>query len=92
MIEIKATTDKDSMTTGTEISVNANGLEYMAEIISVIESLMKGLKNNDAFLHAMVLKIIAEHPHILLGEEEESDKAKEFEKLVAMTKFKEGVH
>lgn len=92
MIEIKATTNAENGSTGCEINVNANGLEYMAEIISIVESLMKGLKENDAFLHATVIKIFAEHPHILLGEDEESDKAKEFERLVATAKFKEGVN
>ncbi len=92
MIEIKATTDKDSMTTGTEVSVNANGLEYMAEVISIIESLMKGLRDNDDYLHSMVLKVLADHPHILLGISEDSDKAKEFEKFVATAKFREGVN
>ena len=88
MIEIKATTDKDNMTTGTEVSVNANGLEYMAEV----ESLMKGLRDNDDYLHSMVLKVLADHPHILLGISEDSDKAKEFERFVATTKFGEGVN
>lgn len=92
MIEIKATTDKDSMTTGTEVSVNANGIEYMAEVISIIESLMKGLKDNDIYLHATVIKVLADYPHILLGEDEDSDKAAEFERLVATAKFREGVN
>lgn len=92
MIEIKTTTNKDNMTTGTSISVNADGLEYMAEVISIIESLMKGLRENDIYMHATVLKIIADHPHILLGEDEESDKAKDFERFVATAKFKEGVN
>lgn len=92
MIEIKATTSKDDMTTGTEVSVNAYGLEYMAEVISIIESLMKGLKENDIYMHATVLKVIADHPYILLGEDEESGKAKEFERLVALSKIREGVN
>lgn len=92
MIEIKATTNIDSGITNCEVDINANGIEYMAEVISIIESLMKGLKNNDRMLHTAVLKVISDHPHILLGEDEESDKAQNFEKFVAMAKIREGVN
>ncbi len=92
MIEIKAETNTKDKSIGCEINVNANGIEYMAEAISIIESLMKGLRGDDIYLHATVLKVLADHPHILLGEDEESDKAKHFERFVATAKFREGVN
>lgn len=92
MIEIKANTNKDDHSIGCEVNVNANGIEYMAEAISIIESLMKGLRRDDMYLHATVLKVLADHPYILLGEDEESDKAKDFERFVATAKFREGVN
>lgn len=92
MIEIKANTNKEEHTIGCEVNVDANGIEYMAEIVSIIESLMKGLRRDDMYLHAAVLKVLADHPHILLGEDEESDKAEEFERFVATAKFREGVN
>ena len=92
MIEIKANTNKEDHMIGCEVNVDANGIEYMAEVVSVIESLMKDLRRDDMYLHATVLKVLADHPHILLGEDEESDKAKEFERFVATAKFREGVN
>ena len=92
MIEIKANTNKDDLSIGCEVNVDANGIEYMAEVISIIESLMKGLRRDDIYLHATVLKVLAEHPHVLLGEDEDSDKAKDFERFVATAKFREGVN
>lgn len=92
MIEIKANTNKEDHSIGCEVNVNANGIEYMAEAISIIESLMKALKRDDAYFHATVLKVLSDHPYILLGEDEESDKAMDFERFVATTKFREGVN
>ena len=92
MVEVKAITDVDNGSTSCEVNINANEIEYMAEVISIIESLMKGLKKDGASLHAAVLKVIANHPYILLGEDEDSDKAKEFERFVATAKFREGVN
>lgn len=93
MIEVKAITDKDSKSTSVETAVNANGIEYITEVISIIESLMRGLKNNDIHLHALVLKVLVDYPHILLGDEgDDSDKARAFEATVATAKFKGGVN
>lgn len=91
MIEIKATTNKDK-TIGCEVKVNADGIEYMAEVTAIIESLMKAMKRDDIYLHATVIKMLADHPHILLGEDEDSNKATEFERFVATTKFGEGIN
>ena len=90
MIEVKATTNKDK-SIGCEVNVDANGIEYMAEVTAIIESLMKAMKRDDIYLHATVIKMLADHPHILLGEDEDSNKATEFERLVATAKFREGV-
>ena len=93
MVEVKAITHEDTHITDTEISVHARGIEYMAEVISIIESLMRGMRENDRLLHAATLKIIAEHPYILLGKkDEDEDKAKAFERFVATAKFREGVN
>lgn len=91
MIEVKATTKKDK-SISCAVNVDANGIEYMAEATAIIESLMKGMRRDDKFLHATVLKVLADHPHILLGEDEDSDKAAEFERFVSTTKFGEGVN
>ena len=96
MFEVTAITDKDSQSTNVETAVNANGIEYITEVISIIESLMRGLKNNDIHLHALVLKVLVDYPHILLGDEgddgDDSDKARAFEATVATAKFKGGIN
>lgn len=95
MIEVKAITDKGSKSTNVETAVNANGIEYITEVISIIESLMRGLKNNDIHLHALVLKVLVDYPHILLGDDydgDDSDKARAFEATVATAKFKGGIN
>lgn len=93
MVEVKAITDKDSQSTSVETAVNANGIEYITEVISIIESLMRGLKNNDIYLHALTLKVLVDYPHILLGDDDnDSDKARAFEATVATAKFKGGVN
>lgn len=91
MIEVKATTNEDK-SISCAVNVDANGIEYMAEVTAIIESLMKAMKRDDIYLHATVIKMLADHPHILLGEDEDSDKAAEFERFVATTKFREGVN
>jgi len=91
MIEIKATTDENKAT-HTEVSIEADDITYMAEVTAIIQSLMKGLRETDILLHAAVLKVISEHPLILLGEDEDSDKAKDFERWVATSKFRGGVN
>lgn len=91
MIEVKAITNEDK-SIGCEVNVDANDIEYMAEVTAIIESLMKGMRRDDIYLHATVLKVLADHPHILLGEDEDSDKATEFERFVATAKFGEGVN
>ena len=91
MIEVRATTNEDK-SVSCEVHVDANGIEYMAEVTAIIESLMKAMKRDDIYLHATVIKMLADHPHILLGEDEDSNKATEFERFVATTKFGEGVN
>ena len=91
MVEVKATTDENRLT-HTEVSIEADDIEYMAEVTAIIESLMRGLRETDTLLHAAVIKVISENPHILLGVTENSDRAKDFERFVATTKFREGVN
>lgn len=91
MIEVKAITQEDK-TTHTEVNIDADDIEYMAEVTAIIEALMKGMRETSVLLHAAVLKVILENPHILLGAKEDSDRAKDFERLVATAKFREGVN
>ena len=91
MIEVKAIT-QDDKTTHTEVNIEADNIEYMAEVTAIIESLMRGLREADVLLHATVLKVISENPHILLGVKPDSDKAEDFERFVATTKFREGIN
>lgn len=91
MVEVKAITDENQLT-HTEVSIEADNIEYMAEVTAIIESLMRGLRETDTLLHTAVLKVISEHPHILLGVTENSDRAKDFERFVATTKFRGGVN
>lgn len=91
MVEVKAITDENQLT-HTEVSIEADNIEYMAEVTAIIESLMRGLRETDTLLHAAVLKVISENPHILLGVTKDSDRAKDFERFVATTKFREGVN
>lgn len=91
MVEVKATTDENKLT-HTEVNIEADDITYMSEVTAIIESLMRGLRETDILLHAAVLKVISENPHILLGVTENSDRAKDFERFVATTKFRGGVN
>lgn len=91
MVEVKATTDENKLT-HTEVNIEADDITYMSEVTAIIESLMRGLRETDTLLHAAVLKVISENPHILLGVTENSDRAKDFERFVATTKFRGGVN
>lgn len=91
MIEVKATTDENDCT-HTEVTIDADDIEYMAEATAIIESLMRGLREANTLLHTMVLKVISENPHILLGVKKDSDKAEDFERFVATTKFRDGIN
>lgn len=73
MIEVKA--DTTDHRTAVDVKVDANLIEYGAEILAIIHSLMGAVKNDDARLHAAILKAIDDDPNILLGEDE-SEKAK----------------
>lgn len=91
MIEVKATTDENDLT-HTEVTIEADNVTYMSEVTAIIESLMRGLRETDTLLHTAVLQVILENPHILLGVKEESDRAKDFERFVATTKFRDGIN
>lgn len=91
MVEVKATTDENKLT-HTEVTIEADNVTYMSEVTAIIESLMRGLRETDTLLHTAVLKVISENPHILLGVTENSDRAKDFERFVATTKFRGGVN
>lgn len=91
MVEVKATTDEHDLT-HTKVTIDADNIEYMTEVTAIIESLMRGLRETGILLHAAVLKVILENPHILLGVNKDSDRAKDFERFVATTKFRDGIN
>ena len=66
MIEVKA--DTTDHRTAVDVKVDANLIEYGAEILAIIHSLMGAVKNDDVRLHAAILKAIDDDPKILLGE------------------------
>lgn len=73
MIEVKAKTTNHR--TEVDVMVDADLIEYGAEVLAIIHSLMGAVKNDDARLHAAVIKAMTDDPNILLGEDE-SEKAK----------------
>lgn len=90
MIEVKA--DTTDHRTAVDVKVDADLIEYGAEILAIIHSLMGAVKNDDIRLHTAILKALADDPHILLGVKEDADKAKDFERFVATAKFRGGVN
>lgn len=73
MIEVKA--DTTDHRTAVDVKVDANLIEYGAEILAIIHSLMGAVKNDDVRLHTAILKAISDDPNILLGEDD-ADRAK----------------
>lgn len=67
MIEVKA--DTTDHRTAVDVKVDADLIEYGAEILAIIHSLMGAVKNDDVRLHTAILKAIADDPKILLGED-----------------------
>lgn len=90
MVKVEAMVNDDH----TDVTVSMEGLaiEIANETLSAIQALMSDLKKNGKMIHLLVVKEIADDPSILLGEDYESDKAKDFERLVATTKFREGLN
>lgn len=95
MIEVKAKADDSRGGCDVSISFNGNGKDLVEETLALIQGVMGSLKDEDIMLHFLVLKTIADHKEILLGNEERDehdDKADAFERFVATAKFREGVN
>ena len=90
MVEAKATANNDKGGCNVSISMEGHGQEIIEETLAVIQGVMGSLKEQSIMLHMLALKAIADNSEILLGEEDKI--AKEFERFVATTKFREGVN
>lgn len=94
MIEIKATTENHA--TEVDVKVDADLIEYGAEVLAIIESLMGALKRDDARLHTAVLMAMNDNPRILFGEEvsveSEPDMGATLARLMSKSIIKKGVN
>lgn len=72
MIKVEAKVKGD----GVDVSshVEGRGEDIMAEALSIIESLMSGIKAESRELHAMMIALIAQNSSILLGEIPKEDR------------------
>lgn len=100
MIEVKATTTADHRTK-VDVKVDADLIEYGAEALAIIHSLMGALKRDDIRLHAAVLKAMAEDHSILFGDddstllgeyEEKGDEALALAEAMSKSIVKKGVN
>lgn len=92
MIEAKATADDKRDGCEVIITMNGSGHQLVEETLALIQGVMGSIKEKDVLLHLLIIRAIAEHSEILRGDDEESDKAQEFERLVATAKIREGVN
>lgn len=100
-IEVKAEIiDKEGGEAGITISneTHGTGQEILHESLAAVRSIAGVLRRNDPFMLILFLDALKNDHSILLGKgeetdaDEESDKAKEFERLVATAKFRKGVN
>lgn len=70
MIEIKAQTETRGADNGVNVTTQLNGVpvDLAAEILAIIESLMRGIKKESPLLHMLILQTIAENTEILSGD------------------------
>lgn len=71
MVKAEAQTDKEKGGCNTSVQVEGTGRDIINEILCIIETLMKDLKDTDEVLHAIALQAIADNPEILTGEDAE---------------------
>ena len=99
MIEVKASTENHK--TEINLKVDADLVEYGAEVLAIIHSLMGALKRDDIRLHTAVLKAMAEDHSILFGDddstflgeyEEKDDKALKLAEAMSRGILKKGVN
>ena len=70
MVEVKAQTETRGADNGVSVTTQFNGVpvDIAAEILAIIESLMKGVKKESPLLHMLILQAIAENMEILSGD------------------------
>lgn len=74
MVEVKATADDERGGCEVAISMKGTGNELIEETLALIQGVMGGLKDKDIILHLLAIRTIADHPEILLGEDESKEK------------------
>ena len=96
MIEVKAKNCIKDGDEGVSITTHleGSGKDLIAEAVSIIESLMRGLKRQAPGLHILAMKVIAENPWILTGEgcDEECDAEAEMANAMSKGILKGGVN
>ena len=87
MVEVKAQTETRGGDNGVNVTTQLNGTsaDLAAEILAIIESLMKGIKKESPLLHMLILQTIAENTEILSGGNDDKSDA-EAEMAKAMSK------
>ena len=70
MVEVKAQTETRGADNGVSVTTQLNGtsVDIAAEILAIIESLMKGIKKESPLLHMLILQAIADNTEILRGD------------------------
>lgn len=70
MVEVKAQTETRGADNGVNVTTHLNGasVDIAAEILAIIESLMRGIKKESPLLHMLILQTIAENTEILSGD------------------------
>ena len=90
MVKVESIANEEKKGCNVSISMSGNSKELVEETLAAIQGVMGSLKEQDALLHLLAIRAIAENREILLGEER--DIAEDFERFVATTKFREGVN
>lgn len=93
MVEAKAIADNEKGGCNVSISIEGHEHEILEETLALVQGVMGSLKDQSFVLHLAAIKAIADNSEILFGEEvSEEDVAKDFERLVATAKFREGIN
>ena len=90
MVKVESIANEEKKGCNVSISMSGNSKELVEETLAAIQGVMGSLKEQDALLHLLAIRAIAENREILLGEE--GDIAEDFERFVATTKFREGIN
>lgn len=89
MIEVKAIQNDERKGTEVSISIDGSNRDLFEESIAIVQAVMGSIKEADILLHTLLLKTLADNPHILLGEDVEE----EIDQLdTRHITFKEGVN